>query len=745
MAAVLACATAASAVSVNGFAYHGGLGPYSEVGEFYDKGLGLPYARAIVAYDSADDPAEMAYIHGWVQRMQSRGRQVLISFNHNDSAPPDPAVYGPRITAFRDWMIDHGNPIPEFTAWNEPNLPAVNDRTGVRLNPSSAEQAALAARYWKRLNSLCQIAVNGQRCVAIAGDFSDPNPGIAGHVSFFNRYVADYIAELGSTAPAKWAIHPYSAIANKNFSVIERWINTSTGSVDVWLTELGAMYCRPDYGYTDIADDPNDTIDRPGTSTTGLTYQNDRVDGLKRSLAALPSRVTRAYYYTLSAPAAATHHHCDVDPSWDSQLLGDQYGYGSNERPAFRTLFPSAPTPQPPTASTTGGSDVTTTTATLNGQVNPRGLTTTYWFEYGKTNAYGATTPIRSVGAGSTVSEGVTGLIADTTYHYRVVASNVVGTTYGADQTFATRRGSLNGDALADLVIADPPTNAYAAALSDGFSFNGAGWWLSGWNGRPDFADLGDFNGDAKTDLIVGSQSTATYSVALSDGTRFGAPGTQQWLNGWAAGAVWARAGDFNGDGKSDLAVADPNSNTYSVALSDGTRLVSAGIWLAGWNGRPDFADVGDFNGDGLDDLIVGRQSTATYSVALSDGTRFGAPGTQQWLTGWGVGMTTEVGDFNGDGKSDLIVADGPSNAYAVALSDGSRLNGAGWWLNNWTGTPDFADAADFNGDGKDDLVLGITASATYAVALSTGTALGGPGTQNWLTGWAAGVWAAAG
>ncbi|ADB49856.1 fibronectin type III domain-containing protein [Conexibacter woesei] len=435
--AVLTFAAAAGAVSVNGFAYQA-LGPYSEVGEFYEKGLGLPHARAIVAYDSADSPATMASIHQWVQRMQSRGRQVLISFNHNNSAPPDPTTYGQRIRAFRDWMIDHGSAIPEFTAWNEPNHPAENDTTRVRLNPSAANQAPLAAQYWKRLNSLCQIAVNGQRCAAIAGDFSDPNPTLSGHISFFNRYVADYTAELSvgtdRATPSKWAIHPYSAIANKNFSVVESWINSNTGSADVWLTELGAKFCRENWGFENLAG-------TPGNAITAAAYQDDRARALKGSLAGLSSRVTRAYYYTLGAPAADPHKHCDIEPGWDTQLLGDQYGYGSAERPAFRALFPSAPTPQAPAVATTGASSVNTTTATLNGTVNPLGLTTTYRFEYGDTAAYGASTPDTSAGAGSSAinaSANLTGLRPGTTYHYRLVASNVMGTSYGADQTFKT-------------------------------------------------------------------------------------------------------------------------------------------------------------------------------------------------------------------------------------------------------------------------------------------------------------------
>lgn len=79
---------------------------------------------------------------------------------------------------------------------------------------------------------------------------------------------------------------------------------------------------------------------------------------------------------------------------------------------------------------------VTSTGMTFNGRVMPGGLATTYWFEYGGTTAYGSTTPVQNLAAGNTsvnVSAIVTGLTL-TSYHFRLVAQNSVGTTYGIDQ-----------------------------------------------------------------------------------------------------------------------------------------------------------------------------------------------------------------------------------------------------------------------------------------------------------------------
>ena len=83
------------------------------------------------------------------------------------------------------------------------------------------------------------------------------------------------------------------------------------------------------------------------------------------------------------------------------------------------------------------------TTATLNAIVNPRNGATTYYFELGLTSAYGDRVPAAAAVVGSdnvthALQQALSGLVAGTTYHYRVVAMNATGTTYGADQTFTT-------------------------------------------------------------------------------------------------------------------------------------------------------------------------------------------------------------------------------------------------------------------------------------------------------------------
>lgn len=97
-----------------------------------------------------------------------------------------------------------------------------------------------------------------------------------------------------------------------------------------------------------------------------------------------------------------------------------------------------------PVATTEPAKNVSSHAATLEGKVNPDGLSTTYAFQYGKTSSYGSETSSKSAGSGSSYqgqSAKLIGLKPNTKYHYRIVATNSAGTTDGADRTFTTSAG----------------------------------------------------------------------------------------------------------------------------------------------------------------------------------------------------------------------------------------------------------------------------------------------------------------
>ena len=94
-----------------------------------------------------------------------------------------------------------------------------------------------------------------------------------------------------------------------------------------------------------------------------------------------------------------------------------------------------------PTVTTGTHSKVTDTSAVLHGSINPNGSATTYYFQWGLTDAYGLQSVAHSAGHGTkavAVTADATGLIPGTAYHYRLVATNAAGTAVGADRTFTT-------------------------------------------------------------------------------------------------------------------------------------------------------------------------------------------------------------------------------------------------------------------------------------------------------------------
>ena len=111
--------------------------------------------------------------------------------------------------------------------------------------------------------------------------------------------------------------------------------------------------------------------------------------------------------------------------------------YGANVE--FKKTTPSAV----PAVSTGGASGVTETAATLEGSIVTDKISTNYFFEYGETEGYGKSTPEQTLGTvNGAVTAAISALVPGRTYHFRLVANNEFGTTYGSDVTFTTSSSS---------------------------------------------------------------------------------------------------------------------------------------------------------------------------------------------------------------------------------------------------------------------------------------------------------------
>lgn len=236
----------------------------------------------------------------------------------------------------------------------------------------------------------------------------------------------------------------------------------------------------------------------------------------------------------------------------------------------------------------------------------------------------------------------------------------------GAAQNFS---GDFNGDGRTDMMrYADAPNvGKWRMWLSTGTAFTDAGLW-EGHSGGPANNVVADFNGDGKSD-IMGYAGNGQWHVALSTGSNFQQGSAGQMWAGHSGGQTNNVVADFNGDSKSDIAGYAGNGQ-WHVCLSKGNSFTCS-FW-AGHSGGITNNKIGDFNGDGRADMAGYTGSGGTWHVVLSNGSSFNMPGSGMWPGHSGGAGLSIVGDFNGDGKSDMAGYTNNVNMWHVTLPGGA-------------------------------------------------------------------------
>jgi hypothetical protein len=268
----------------------------------------------------------------------------------------------------------------------------------------------------------------------------------------------------------------------------------------------------------------------------------------------------------------------------------------------------------------------------------------------------------------------------------------------------------VNGDGKPDIVVANLNFASVGVLLGNGDgTFRPAVTYGAGM--RAMSVAVADVNGDGKPDLLVANQD-GNAGVLLGNGD-----GTFQTVVTYGAGGAGSSSvavADVNGDGKPDLVVANYFSNSVGVLLGngDGTFQTAATYGSGGLN--PDSVAIADVNGDGKPDIVVANYFSSV-GVLLGNG-----DGTFQTAVTYSSGslgvigpVSVAVADVNGDGKPDLLVAnifaDWPNNengTVGVLLGNGDGTFQPAVTYNSGGTFAESVAVADVNGDGKPDLLV---------------------------------------
>jgi hypothetical protein len=415
--------------------------------------LNIGTARLVIAYDAAYKPTEeleakekkegkrsltegerlTAFLHGVGEMKNSAGEpiQAYVTF-WSRNCIEGKACSAPPLTRYRKAvraMITRymsGNataglpPVTLWGAWNEPDLDPA------RLH------SAKAAELWKVAQSVITHHCGG--CTMVAGEFAEYNKV---YIEHYKRFMVTH-----HFRPPVWGLHDYqdliavpapekpeealkASYVNSAIKGYAKLTSTRLGKPRIWLSEQG-VELENQTGATRLKGNPE--------------LQRVSAEDFLR-LASTSRRIELVNYYMYHSPEPSTEHpHPEEEKVFDSGLLNEK----GEPRPAYCVLaYVSHQCPTLPPTVITGKSfdSVGNSPVTLDGEVNPNGGATTYYFEYGLTIAYGHTTTSESAGAGTTnihvtakiASEEQCAVGGTTETHFRLIATNAAGTVEGND------------------------------------------------------------------------------------------------------------------------------------------------------------------------------------------------------------------------------------------------------------------------------------------------------------------------
>lgn len=282
--------------------------------------------------------------------------------------------------------------------------------------------------------------------------------------------------------------------------------------------------------------------------------------------------------------------------------------------------------------------------------------------------------------------------------------------------TFSVAAGDLNGDGRPDLTSANifiagpPPHPGHVSVILQSQSSPGAFGGARNLDVGSDtvMVSIGDLNGDNLMDVVATNESSASLSILFQDST---SPGTFLAAQNLGVGAHpnGVAIGDLNGDGHLDIAVADSAlSILFQNANAPGTFFPRIGLGV-----RCSSVGIGDFNADGRADLVATSPDAGAVSILLQHPAGAGTFLPSQSVAAGFQPINVAIADLNADGLLDLAIAnlgtpDSPDTASLSVLLNNSGSPGSLLAASNYAAGARSQSVAvgDLNGDGKPDLVV---------------------------------------
>jgi hypothetical protein len=329
------------------------------------------------------------------------------------------------------------------------------------LGPQRMADGVLVASLWDDSKNACEVEDNDPGSLPIGPytETSKRNPSLEGAT---NLTVESEALET-SIYPCNLEAHYYFEYGTSTAygsKTTESVVSVAWGGVKVSATISGLMHNVP-YHWRVVVSTSNGTADGPDHEffvPYDVEVREERASNVEFSEATLNGEVqpvgVEAHYYfeygtteaygsrTAEASAGSGDAFVEASAALTGLTPGAVYhfrivafsarGTTVGEDKEFHTLGGK------PTVETLRAFEVNYTTATIRGSIERNGVTNNYYFEYGTTSAYGQRTTERESGGEEEEKEEVSDLIPGTLYHYRIVATNSYGTSYGADRTFST-------------------------------------------------------------------------------------------------------------------------------------------------------------------------------------------------------------------------------------------------------------------------------------------------------------------